>query len=122
MRLWYILLLLAACSKPQEVVVIACNDLLHGCMLPGAVEVKFSRPPSAMQAFGLSVKAPQDAEVHASFQMRGMEMGLNRYRLVRERDHWQSNAMLPACVQGRRDWVLRLEINGKFYEIPFEAG
>ncbi|MCX7627975.1 MAG: hypothetical protein N2Z69_06125 [Methylophilaceae bacterium] len=75
-----------------------------------------------MQPFDLEVEAPEDAAVHASFRMSGMDMGPNRYRLLRENDRWRARVLLPACVQGRRDWILRLEVGNKIYEIPFMSG
>ncbi len=122
MRWLFLLLVLAACARPPEPKSVACADPVAGCRLPENLEVRFSRQPTMMQAFGLEVAAPADAEVHASFQMRGMEMGMNRYRLLRKDGKWYASVMLPACVQGRSDWVLRLEVGNKVYELPFAAG
>jgi hypothetical protein len=119
--LW-LLLLLAACGKAPELIPVSCADPLAGCRLPDGMEVRFSRQPSVMQSFDLDMAAPADSEPYASFQMRGMEMGMNRYRLLRKDGHWHASVMLPACVQGRRDWVLQLDVGGKTYEVPFIAG
>jgi hypothetical protein len=118
------LLVVAACAKspdpsPQAV---TCPDPLAGCRLDAGIEIRFSQTPAVMQAFELEVVAPQGAELHASFQMQGMDMGMNRYRLLQENGKWRAKVMLPACVQGRRDWILRLEVSGKTYEMPFVAG
>lgn len=113
-----LVILLAACGKAPPVTV-TCADPRAGCQLPGGLELRFSRQPAVMQSFDLDVAAPADAAPYVSFQMRGMEMGLNRYRLLRKNGRWHASVMLPACVQGRRDWVLRLEAGGKVYEMPF---
>ncbi len=84
--------------------------------------MRFLQQPAMLKTFDLEVVAPVGAEPYASFHMRGMEMGMNRYRMLRMGDHWQANVMLPACVQGRRDWMLLLEAGGRIYELPFTAG
>lgn len=121
MRTFLLLLLLAGCAKAPEVVSVSCGNPLFGCRLTENLTVRFLQPPSVMQAFDLEVTSAGN-ELHASFQMQGMEMGLNRYRLLREGNKWRAKVMLPACVQGRRDWLLRLEVDGNAYEMPFVAG
>jgi hypothetical protein len=117
------LLVLVACAKsPQPPALVACHDPLAGCRLDREIEVRFSQTPTVMQPFDLEVTASGAVDVHASFQMQGMDMGMNRYRLLKKGGKWSARVMLPACVQGRRDWVLRLEVNVKTYEMPFAAG
>jgi hypothetical protein len=118
------LLVVAACAKSPEPSpqTVACLDPLAGCRLDAGIEIRFSHTPAVMQDFELEVVAPKGADLHASFQMRGMDMGMNRYRLLQENGKWRAKVMLPACVQGRRDWILRLEVSGKTYEMPFVAG
>ena len=122
MRLLWLLLVLAACGGEPAATTVSCADPVAGCRLKDGLELRFSHEPKMMQAFDLEVAAPADAVLHASFQMQGMEMGMNRYRLLRDGGKWHAGVMLPACVQGRSDWVLRLEVDGKSYEIPFVAG
>jgi hypothetical protein len=117
------LLVLVACAKsPQSPVLVHCHDPLAGCRLDRGVEVRFSQTPSVMQSFDLEMTASGAVDVHASFQMQGMDMGMNRYHLLKKGGKWSAKVMLPACVQGRRDWVLRLEVGAKTYEMPFAAG
>jgi hypothetical protein len=117
------LFFLAACAKsPDAPVRATCRDLLVGCRLDTGIKLRFSQRPGVMQTFDLEVEAPEMANLHAVFQMQGMEMGMNRYRLLRQNGKWYAKVMLPACVQGRRDWSLQLEVNGKIYEVPFVAG
>lgn len=121
MRALWLLLVLAACGRVPEPTSVACADPVAGCGLPDGLSVRFSSPPSILKTFELEMTAPADAEIHASFQMRGMEMGLNRYRLLPKDGKWHASVMLPACVQGRSDWILRLETGGKVYEVPFST-
>ncbi|HYG14046.1 MAG TPA: hypothetical protein VD885_07875, partial [Methylophilaceae bacterium] len=62
----------------------------------------------------------------ASFAMQGMEMGLNRYRLLRQPDgKWAAEVTLPVCVQGRSDWLMELEViepdGAHRYQLAFRA-
>lgn len=126
MKKFFVMVLLAmvACAKAPDAapVRVACQNPLAGCRIDQGVDIRFSNTPTTMQAFDLEVTAPEASDIHASFQMRGMGMGMNRYRLLRENNKWRARVMLPACVQGRRDWVLRLDVGGKAYEMPFVAG
>lgn len=116
------LALLVGCSRPEAVQRVECKDPLAGCRLDEEIVVRFSSVPATMQKFDLLVEAPADAKPMASFQMRDMEMGLNRYRLLRQDNGWHAEVMLPACVRGRQDWILRLEVDGRVYEMPFTSG
>jgi len=122
MRWLALLLLIVACSREPQATAVACADPVAGCRLPDGVMLRFSQRPSAMRAFDLEVVAPADAQVRAGFRMRDMEMGMNRYRLLPDAGKWRAHVMLPACVQGRSDWILRLEAGKRVYEVPFAAG
>lgn len=104
-------------------VAVACTDIVAGCSLPAAgLQVAFDQPPQALQPFVLKVRTAAD-QVYASFSMRGMQMGFNRYRLLPQADgSWRAQVTLPACVQGRNDWELLLEIDARRYVLPFSAG
>lgn len=124
MKLWgcMIILALSACAKSPAVQAVNCREPVAGCRLDAGMEVRFSKIPAVMQRFDLDVIAPESAAPYASFQMQGMEMGLNRYRLLWNNGRWHAEAMLPACVQGRHDWILRLEAGGKIYAMSFTGG
>jgi hypothetical protein len=124
MRKWagLVCLLLAACSKPASVQTVSCADPVAGCRADAGIGVRFSEPPAVMRQFVLEVDAAEGATPYASFQMKDMDMGPNRYRLLRVDGKWRAKVMLPACVRGRHDWMLRLEVGGKVYELPFTAG
>lgn len=101
---------------------VACADLTQGCAM-GGIEVRTDQSPSALHPFLLSVRAPGARQVSAEFVMQGMEMGLNRYRLIAEKNGlWQARVTLPVCVSGRRDWVLWLEVDGERHGLAFQTG
>lgn len=111
-------------TEQEKTIRVPCEDIVAGCALPQAgLHVRFDRRPAAMQRFKVLVQLPQARAVHASFSMRGMEMGFNRYRLLPDgAGRWQADVMLPACIQGRSDWLMLLEADGRLYELPFRAG
>ncbi|MGW8311007.1 MAG: hypothetical protein ACWGNB_08075 [Thiogranum sp.] len=92
-------------------------ELQQGCRAgEGAfsVELQFAAPPRAMSAFPvhLRVAAAEPVEtVMISFSMQGMDMGLNRYRMLRGASNtWTANVTLPICVSGRSDWIAGVEL------------
>lgn len=117
-----LVVLMLACSKPVPPPT-PCADLTRGCRIDdGPVEVRVDRMPSALQPFLLTVRAPDANQVHAEFVMQGMEMGLNRYRLVQSPSgEWQGRVTLPVCVSGRRDWLLILEMDGEQHVLAFST-
>lgn len=127
---WGLLLALAAIillwprlANRDQVVPVPCPDIVAGCALPATgAQVRFDRKPDTLQRFKVLVAWPDVAEVHASFQMRGMEMGFNRYRLLPDgAGKWRAEVMLPACIQGRKDWLMLLEADGVRYQVPFAS-
>ena len=45
--------------------------------------------------------------VEVIFDMPGMDMGFNRFTMrALAAGQWQTQAMLPICVQGRSDWLV----------------
>ena len=92
-------------------------DLQQGCRAGDgsfSVELRFAAPPRAMKAFPvqLRVAAAEAVEtVMISFSMQGMDMGLNRYRMVRAANNtWTADVTLPICVSGRSDWIAGVEL------------
>lgn len=115
-------------QEAQRAIAIPCADVRAGCELPQArLRVVFDRQPKQMQPFRLRVEIPDATELHASFSMRGMDMGFNRYRLLPDgAGAWRGEVTLPACAQGRADWIMLLEVTsagGKTgrYEVPFRS-
>ena len=106
---------------------LVCAYLHQSCSdEQGDVQIRFDGMPRSMQPFGIVVTAPRASTVFASFAMQGMEMGLNRYRLLRQSDgKWTAEVTLPVCVQGRSDWLMELEVikpgDAQRYQLAFRA-
>ena len=106
---------LIACdaAKPKDIITVPCERLEMGCNIDD-IRVQTDRAPSIMRPFKLHVQVPGADEVYASFAMEGMEMGLNRYRLLAvDSDDWYAEVTLPVCARGRLDWLLKLDIRAK---------
>lgn len=112
-------------KRPPAAVAVTCADPLAGCAFAHrgtAASVRFSAQPAPLQAFELSVQAPEAHRVSAELQMRGMDMGFNRYDLRPAGNGvFSAQVTLPVCVSGRRDWMLFLDIDGTRYELPFST-
>lgn len=104
---------------------IACADVGKGCLVDG-IKLRFDHMPQVMKPFHLSAESANATEFHASFAMRGMEMGLNRYRLLKQANGlWTAEVVLPVCVRGRSDWLMLLEVQTpdglKRYQLAFRT-
>lgn len=112
-------------SRPPESRQIACADPIAGCAFSHegeTVTLRLSDWPRPMQAFTLEVTAPGAQKAHAEFQMRGMEMGFNRFDLrPAGADILAARVTLPICVSGRQDWVLYLKLDGNHYSTSFTS-
>jgi hypothetical protein len=112
-------------KRPAEAQLVPCADPLAGCSFRhrgATVIVRFSVRPEPLEAFQINVQAPGSTRLSAEFQMVGMEMGFNRYDLRPSGNSmFTSNVTLPVCVSGRRDWMLRLDIDGSHYSLPFST-
>ncbi|MEO8418876.1 MAG: hypothetical protein ABI475_09145 [Methylophilaceae bacterium] len=105
--------------------IVPCTDMVQGCGNQ-QLQIHFDQSPQVMRPFNLRAKVASATEVHASFAMQGMEMGLNRYRLLQKPDGlWQAEVTLPVCIQGRSDWLLELEVKTPVgmqrYRLPFSS-
>lgn len=107
----------AAVLRPADA---DCDSARRPCVASGdGLEVEWQLGPSLrpMQAFAMQLRRlrgelGQSAQVMVDFQMRDMDMGLNRYRLeAADAGVWQGRATLPVCVSGRSDWIARLTIH-----------
>jgi len=117
-----VVLLLAGCGQ-EPVPLAQCPDPVQGCRITGGgiqADIRFASPPGALRPFALEVTAPGAKSVAASFAMVGMDMGENRYQLLRtDSSLWRADIILPVCVAGRADWVMTLEVDGKSVGVPF---
>ena len=118
-----VLVVMAACAR-KETPVVACAVLMRGCTLEhDQIMVRSDSAPSALKPFVLTITAPAAQEVYVELQMQGMDMGLNRYRLLRQANgEWRASITLPACVTGRRDWMMVVEVDGTRRALVFQAG
>lgn len=77
---------------------------------PFAVDVEHRRGP------------PIDS-MTVAFDMKNMDMGSSRYRLIETGDSWHANVTLPVCMSGRSDWIADFEVlaAGRRYQfqVPF---
>jgi len=104
---------------------VSCADPLAGCSFSHrgtSVSVLFVSPPSALNAFGLRVRAPEAKKISVQFQMNGMDMGFNHYDLRPAGNQtFSATVTLPVCVSGRHDWTAYFNIDGSRYALPFST-
>ena len=108
-----------------EIKQLTCANLIEGCS-DNEITVQFDHAPKVLQPVNVVITSKDAVEVHASFAMPGMAMGLNRYRLTHANSTvWQADVTLPVCVQGRSDWQALIEIKTpiglKRYQFSFKA-
>ena len=105
---------------------LACADIMTGCGNE-LFKLKFISSPQVMKPMRLQLETNNAKQVYVSFSMEKMEMGLNRYQLIKQGDLelWMGEVTLPVCVQGRSDWVVEVEIKNQLqtmrYQIPFKV-
>jgi hypothetical protein len=97
-----------------------CPFFSEGCVFNFAennYKVKSQEPLSANKPVQLLLTGKAKA-IHASWQMQGMEMGPNNYRLLSaDQQHWHAQTALPFCTNKRQDWLLKLDIDGHRIDI-----
>ena len=70
----------------------------------------------------LAENVPPDVrELSASFRMKDMDMGPNRFRLAKQADgSWRADGVyLPFCASGRRDWIVEWQADGRRFQAAF---
>lgn len=102
----------------------ACR-VTEGCTLPNGAYIKFSSPVFPKQPFDiLAENVPQNVQsLTVSFSMKDMDMGFNRFKLVRQADGgWQARRIfLPVCVAGRHDYLADFNFDGQVYQSEFHT-
>lgn len=102
---------------------LACADLQEGCRIElggRAVTVMLQGELKPLQPFQVQVLAPGAHKVEARFRMQDMDMGFNLYNLRADAAGvFQAQVTLPACVSGRRDWIMDLSVDGTSLAVPF---
>ena len=92
-----------------------CDPQRKPCLAGGASQgLTLSFPESArlMQPFPIEVQfhGMTGSSVTVDFQMRGMDMGVNRLRLEPAgAGLWRGTVVLPICSTGRADWLALVE-------------
>lgn len=129
--------LVVACSEKPEAVLLGkvenCDAAKQSCFLKSEAglnvylslgpDVQPLKPfPVELRIEGMDVEAES---VIADFQMQGMDMGINRYRLSRDGERWRGEVTLPVCTASRMDWFTEIEVtaDGKDYRaiFPFQT-
>ena len=96
-----------------------CDAAETACAAGGeglAVELALGPDVQPMEAFPIRLRTiegrlPASAVVELEFRMQAMDMGMNRYRLLRnDQGAWTGEVTLPACSSGRSDWLADVEI------------
>jgi len=117
-------LLLSGCGK-QDMSITPCPSLVQGCAVELGAEkglVKTNVIPVPLKPFTLNISASSARAVSVVLQMQGMDMGLNRYRLLRApHGEWRATITLPVCVSGRRDWLMIVEVDGERQALAFQT-
>lgn len=110
-------------APKRAVIEVPCKNMVAGCLLPDqGLRIMFDQNPQPMRPFRLKVDVLNAREVHASFTMRDMQMGLNRYRLRLEGvGVWTADITLPVCMSGRGDWIMTLDVDGRLFQLPFTS-
>lgn len=112
-----------------------CDSAQSACGARGenlSIELRLGPSLRPLESFAVELRVLQgvldaQARIEVQFQMRGMDMGLNRYRLEQSADGlWRGRAVLPVCTTGRSDWyaVVGIEQDGRRWiaEMPFGVG
>ena len=82
------------------------------------IEIEFSRPVNYLEKFNIKAHLTGFEHVETvvvDFNMRDMQMGINRFELNKGSiaDSWQGMAILPVCVSGRKDWLVKVLLKTK---------
>ena len=97
-----------------------CDLVEAGCQSYGDdinVLLTFQSSPSALKPFvaTLVIESPKDmqsSDVKLSFEMQGMDMGEQSFKLdfAQSTGRWEGEVILPICTSGRSDWLVISEI------------
>jgi hypothetical protein len=97
-------------TKPTAIV---CPDIVQSCG-NAQFSVRFKESPQVMKPLHLELVFLD------GFTMQGMEMGFNRYQLIKTAENkWVAEVTLPVCVQGRSDWEVTLMVEGAAQQSRF---
>lgn len=128
-------LLLLACSNDNEPArkllgtASGCDAATNACEISaGEIRLSLALGPNVKPLVDfpvrLMIQGGEVAEqsVIVDFQMKGMDMGMNRYRLQSSSPSvWQGHATLPVCTASRMDWlaIVEFSLSGRPYQAVF---
>ncbi len=99
-----------------------CDAAETTCALSGKdfnIKLKLGPNVAPLKNFPVELTITNSDEALASenviidFQMTGMEMGLNRYKLSNSGNIWNGVVTLPVCVASRMDWIAIVEFTAQ---------
>lgn len=96
------------CEAQNKTCIVTIDDL--------KVNLLFEKNIYYLKPFSLSLWAESNnnlkiISVDVDFKMKNMNMGVNRFKLKRNKlSRWQGKALLPICVTGRADWFSEIDI------------
>lgn len=106
-----------------------CDAAIESCQIVnGPINVSLTLGPDVKPLVAFPVQLQIDGgeviphSVIADFQMQGMDMGMNRYRLQSlTQGKWNGKATLPVCTTSRMDWlaVIEFSLDGQPYSAIF---
>ena len=108
----------ATASKKVQVAQMGCP--FFGDAVFRLVGVGSNKSPFAIEASHV----PDSVQsISASFQMKDMDMGFNRFELRKQANGtWRVNGVyLPVCVAGRHDWQVKWQINQQTFTADFRT-
>lgn len=99
-----------------------CKPAL-GCILPNGSRIRFAAALRRPFDIYLDNVPPEVQRVEVSFSMQNMDMGFNRYPLVRQPDgSWlAAQIRLPVCTDRRHDYLADVRIGEQVFQVAFQA-
>ena len=100
-------------------------DIRRHCVLPNDAMVQAVGTISAKTPFRLYIHhVPEHTQkVYVEFSMRDMDMGFNRYTLIKDNrepnTRFAAQIRLPVCVTARRDYIMTVYFDKQAFNIPF---
>lgn len=97
-----------------------CDASVQACLLAYEgveLQLELTKDIRTLQPFQLQIHVAgiQQAieSVNVEFFMEGMDMGVNRYRLLPDGKGWRGEITLPICVAGSSDWRAVVDVSTK---------
>ncbi len=105
-----------------------CDAAVTTCFVrDGSLTISLKMGPGVtpLQPFPLTlaIAGQKNAveNVFVDFQMQGMDMVSNRYRLQPQQGVWQGRVTLPMCTASRMDWraIIEFMLDGEPVQVVF---